>query len=102
MGVQDIDIKKSEEKQTAEAQEILKMIAEEEELQIMFEAIGLIAAFVIVFLKKGFLSGLFFLIMDWLIVGNIIRYICGENPRGYFLFAAASLALAYFYVYIVR
>lgn len=68
----------------------------------MFEAIGLIAAFVIVFLKKGFLSGLIFLIMDWLIVGNIIRYIFGENPKGYFLFAAASLALAYFYVYVIR
>ena len=68
----------------------------------MLEVIVLLISCGIVFYNKGFLFGLGFLVVGWLVVGNIIKAIFKTDEAFFFPFAIAMGALAYYCAYVLR
>lgn len=68
----------------------------------MVEVVILIISVIMVFLKKGLFFGLGFLVIDWFVVGNIVRSVFGDNGKGYFVFSVVTLALGYYCAYMMR
>ena len=68
----------------------------------MLEVTILLISFGVVFYNKGLLFGLGFLVIGWFVVGNIIKAIFKTDEAGFFPFAIAMGALAYYCAYVLR